>query len=142
MRRKSSRTWPQSGARTTQRWRRGHLDCQGWSTWSSGGGTIRVDEAARDTSREGNGTVSGITISNSSAEIVVAGEDGSIDIVDIDSRTPIEAFEVVHTLSLDQLTTDGKKLIFGGHDGPVAGIALSEDGKELASASSDGSIRV
>ncbi|KAI0558970.1 WD40/YVTN repeat containing protein [Gracilaria domingensis] len=115
------------------------------STWSSGGGAIRVAEAASDTSREENGTVSDITISNSSAETVAAGEDGSIDIVDIDSRTPTEAFEVVHKLSVGQLTPDGKKLLFGGHDGyggPFAGIALSEDGKELASASSDGSIRV
>ncbi|KAI0562552.1 WD40-repeat containing protein [Gracilaria domingensis] len=132
--------------------------------WSSGSGTIRVAEATRDTSGEESGTVRGITTSNSGAEIVVASEDGSIDIVDIDSRTPTtEAFEVGHTLSVGELTPDGKKLVFGAHDGyvgiwdvnnhkcikewhehtrPVVGIALSEDGKKLASASSDGSIRV
>eukprot|EP00178_Gracilaria_changii_P000447 TRINITY_DN1054_c0_g1_i1.p1 TRINITY_DN1054_c0_g1~~TRINITY_DN1054_c0_g1_i1.p1 ORF type:complete len:1368 (-),score=190.11 TRINITY_DN1054_c0_g1_i1:4386-8489(-) len=132
--------------------------------WSSGSGTIRVSEVSRDASGERFGTARGLTLSKSGAEVVVANEDGFIEIIDIASRKPItEAFRVGHPLSVAELTPDGKTMVFAAHDGyvgiwdvsrrtcirewrehtrPILSIAVSENGRHLASSSSDGSVRV
>lgn len=130
--------------------------------WSSGSGTVLVSDAMRDARDMVTGVVRGVTLCNGDKYVVAGGDDGEVTVTEVATGAEMmEAINVKHAVSAANISVDGTRLVYGAHDGYVGvwdlvnrrelgtwkagGVitsALSDDGKRLATAGGDRSVRI
>ncbi|CAN8061662.1 unnamed protein product [Agarophyton chilense] len=126
-------------------------------------GGVRVWDMRRKEKEINKGTTKAICLSPNEKDVVLAHEDGVIEVMDIISRTSRKSIQTKRCLNVLEMLKDGNRVAYGcddgtvgireiwndtlvgewkEHDGAVLSIALSEDGKHMGSSGKDGVIRI